>query len=206
MYLAKTPWIVKKMYPNFLWNINTKDKVLYLTFDDGPNANVTPLALDLLAKYNAKATFFCIGKNAENYPNVYQQVLDAGHKVGNHTHNHLNGFATKDNEYLSNIQQATKVIDTQLFRPPYGRITRFQAKLLSQSSMKFTIVMWDVLSGDFDPKITKQRCANNVVLNAKNGSIVVFHDSDKAKENMLFALETTLKTFANKGFTFEVLP
>jgi peptidoglycan-N-acetylglucosamine deacetylase len=207
MYLIKTPWWLKALYPKFIWNINVANKVLYLTFDDGPHPTATPFVLNELKKYNAKATFFCIGKNVVEQPIIYQQILDEGHAVGNHTYNHLNGWKTNDEEYVQNIQAAAKVIDSHLFRPPYGRITRFQARLVESqfkiSNLKFKIIMWDVLSGDFDTNITPQKCLANVVLHAKQGSIILFHDSTKAWDRMSYALPKVLEHFSKEGYRFE---
>jgi len=152
-YFVKTPWWLKKLYPRCTWDIPSREKVLYLTFDDGPHAEVTPFVLDTLQQYNAKGTFFCIGKNVATHKDIYRNMLDAGHRAGNHTFNHLNGWKATDQHYLKNILEAGKYIDSNLFRPPYGRITRFQVKLLtgirnSPVNSNFSIIMWDVLSGD----------------------------------------------------------
>lgn len=206
MYLVKTSWWLKAMYPSFVWNKPTKDKVLYLTFDDGPHPTITPFVLEQLQEYNAKATFFCIGKNIVEYPQIYQQILQEGHTVGNHTHHHLNGWKTKNKVYLENIQLAAKYIDSTMFRPPYGRIKKSQGKQLLTSNSKLrTIVMWDVLSADFDTKITPEKCLQNVTKNAKSGSIIVFHDSDKAWNRLQYALPKTLDYFSKIGYRFEAL-
>jgi peptidoglycan-N-acetylglucosamine deacetylase len=201
-YLIKTPWWLKKLYPSSLtWDIPGNEKVLYLSFDDGPHPTATPFVLDTLKKFNAKATFFCIGKNVVEHKGIYQRIIEEGHKVGNHTFNHLNGWKTKDREYIHNVMQAADYIDSNLFRPPYGRISRFKIELLKNSGYK--IIMWDVLSGDFDIKETKEQCATNVLLQAKPGSIVVFHDSEKAFERMCHALPIVLEKFSADGFTFK---
>lgn len=203
MYLVKTPWLIKKWYSNFIWNFNTIEKTIYLTFDDGPHPTITPKVLSILNQFNAKATFFCIGKNVTLYPNVFEQIINAGHTIGNHTEHHLNGWKTADETYIKSIDEAASKIDSKLFRPPYGRITKFQAKLLMAKGYK--IVMWDVLSGDFDILLEKEQCAENVLLNATNGSIVVFHDSEKANEKMEFALSKILVHFTSKGYLFKSL-
>ena len=203
MYLAKTPWIVKKLYSNYVWNMNKNDKIIYLTFDDGPHPTITNFVLDILKKHNAKASFFCIGKNVELYFDVYNRIINEGHTVGNHTQNHLKGWQTKDEIYLKDIEQAATNIDSKLFRPPYGRITKFQSSLLIEQGYK--VIMWDVLSGDFDINLSKEKCAENVLLNATNGSIIVFHDSEKAKERIEYALPKVLEYFSNLGYEFKNL-
>ena len=204
-YFVKTPWLLKKFYPSCIWEIHTQKKIIYLTFDDGPHPIATPFVLHELNKYNAKATFFCIGKNVAEHPDIYKKILNEGHRVGNHTHNHLNGWKTSDSEYLSNIEQAAKYIDSNLFRPPYGRITKFQSSCLKKSREDLKIIMWDVLSADFDRKISGETCALNVIGNTKKGSIVIFHDSEKAFERMKIALPETLNFFAGKGYNFEAI-
>ncbi|HLX94028.1 MAG TPA: polysaccharide deacetylase family protein [Puia sp.] len=203
-YFVKTPWLLKKCYPGCLWNMPRSEKKIYLTFDDGPHPEATPFVLEQLAKYNAKATFFCIGKNVQEYPEVYKRILEAGHLTGNHTHNHLNGWQVTDREYFENIRLAKKYIDSNLFRPPYGRISRFQLKALTDSA-NFKVVMWDVLSADFDREVTAEKCASIVRKYSEEGSIVIFHDSEKAMQRMQHALPETLDYFTKKGFRFETL-
>ena len=202
MYLIKTPWWLRALYPSFIWKINTNQKVLYLTFDDGPHATETPFVLDQLKRYDAKATFFCIGNNVVQHPNIYDRILAEGHAVGNHTFNHLNGWKTKDEEYINDIDKAAKEIDSTLFRPPYGRITRFQSSVISRQS---SIIMWDVLSGDFDTDLQPQRCLANVLYHSKKGSIIVFHDSSKAWERMSYCLPRLLEHFTQEGYRFKAL-
>ena len=206
-YFVKTPWWLKKFYSKRLWNSNTKKRIIYLTFDDGPHPDATIFVLDELKKYNAKATFFCIGKNVATYPDIYRYILDEGHSVGNHTYQHLNGWETKNNVYLNDVAEAAKYIDSPLFRPPYGRINSFQAKYIGKAlrNEKAKIVMWSVLSGDFDPMISKERCLENVVLNSKAGSIVVFHDSEKAFTHLQYTIPKVLQFFSKKGYLFESL-
>lgn len=209
MYLVKTPWWLKAIYPSFVWNMPRNEKAIYLTFDDGPHETATPFVLDELRKFNAKATFFCIGRNVQELPTIYQRILDEGHTVGNHTFNHLNGWKTDNATYLGNIQQAAGIIQSNLFRPPYGRIKKSQAKLFHQeppiSNSQSTIIMWDVLSGDFDAALSSEKCLNNVLRNATNGSIIVFHDSTKAWDRMNYALPKVLEHFSRQGFRFESL-
>ncbi len=184
-YLVKTPGLLKKFYSECVWNFSREEKVIYLTFDDGPHPQATPYVLDLLKQFNAQATFFCIGKNVAAYPDIYKRILNEGHRTGNHTFNHLNGKKTPDEEYIRNIKEARKYIDSDLFRPPYGRISKFQIRLLTAAEnikqpAVFKIIMWDVLSADFDVSISAEKCAKNVTSNAGAGSIIVFHDSEKA--------------------------
>jgi len=206
------PWLVRKLYPTLTWQKATDQKIIYLTFDDGPHPEATPFVLEQLKAYNAKATFFCIGKNVLQYPDIYRQIIDEGHKVGNHTFDHVNGWKTKDDIYIANIYKAAQYIDSELFRPPYGRITKFQIKLLQKheenaatARQKFDIVMWSVLSGDFDTNLSPEQCLQHVLLNAKQGSIVVFHDSTKAWERMQYALPKVLHYFSNEGYAFHAL-
>lgn len=210
-YLIKTPRLLKKLYPGCTWDIDTEEKVIYLTFDDGPHPIATPYVLDVLQQYQAKATFFCIGKNVVEHPVLYRQILDEGHRTGNHTHNHLNGWKIKNDQYINNIVEAAQHIDSNLFRPPYGRITPFQVKILSEiaaykgANRNFRIIMWDVLSGDFDPGLSVDDCALNVISRSKKGSIVVFHDSEKAFPRMKGALPAVLKHFSARGYRFEAI-
>ncbi|MBS1654581.1 MAG: polysaccharide deacetylase family protein [Bacteroidetes bacterium] len=203
-YFIKTPWWLKKIYKSYVWSIPSNEKVLYLTFDDGPHPVATPFALDVLKKYNAKATFFCIGKNVVAYPGIYKRIIDEGHAVGNHTFNHLNGWKTDDKIYINDIAEAAKHIDSSLFRPPYGKIKLFQAKQVSKVlNQPAKVIMWDVLSADFDERVSQDECLSNVVLNAKNGSIIVFHDSEKALAKMCYAVPNLLDFFTKNGFHFE---
>ena len=206
-YFVRTPWWLKKIYSSYIWSIDTKEKILYLTFDDGPHPVATPFVLDELKKYNAKATFFCIGKNVVAEQEIYKRIINEGHAVGNHTQNHLNGWETKNDIYLKDINEAGTFIDSTLFRPPYGRITSFQAKHVKDALKKpfAKIIMWDVISGDFDNSLTGQQCLQNVILNAKNGSIIVFHDSQKAFSRLEFFLPAVLNFFETKGYRFEKL-
>ncbi|MBC7935245.1 MAG: polysaccharide deacetylase family protein [Rhizobacter sp.] len=204
-YLVKTPTWVKKLYPKRTWEITGSGKEIFLSFDDGPHPVHTGFVLDELRKYNAKATFFCIGKNVAEHPEVYRRIVEEGHAIGNHTHNHLNAWKVKDGAYLNNIDMARRYIDSNLFRPPYGKINSFLVNQLLSPAYSLRTIMWTVLSGDFDTRITNARCLENVLLHAKEGSIVVFHDSDKAQERMRFALPEVLKYFSEKGFVFSAV-
>jgi len=200
MYLVKTPWWLRMIYAGYTWRMPTNEKTIYLTFDDGPHEIATPFVLDTLKQYDAKASFFCIGKNVRLHPAIYQRILQEGHAVGNHTENHLNGWHTPNTEYLINIQQAEEVISSHLFRPPYGRIKRSQAKALDKQ-----IIMWDVLSGDFDPLLTPEACLAYCIKHTEAGSIVVFHDSAKALKKVQYALPKVLDYFTQQGFQFKGL-
>ena len=206
MYLVKTPFWLRALYPACTWKMPSTDKVIYLSFDDGPHPEATPFVLDQLKKYHAKASFFCIGKNVLSFANIYEQILQEGHVVGNHTYDHLNGWKTDTASYLENIKSASNLIVSNLFRPPYGRISRNQLKNIAADKwMPQQIIMWDVLSGDFDLKLTGEQCARNVIKHAKSGSIVVFHDSAKAWDRLQVALPLVLDYFSNLDYRFEVI-
>lgn len=206
MYLIKTTFLLRAFYPSCVWKMPTHKKVIYLSFDDGPHPIATPFVIEQLEKYNAKASFFCIGKNVVEYPAIYQQLIQQGHTVGNHTMHHLNGWKTEDDLYLQNIAQASTYIQSNFFRPPYGRIKRSQIrKIRADKSLPQEIIMWDVLSGDFDTSINGQQCLSNVLKHTKAGSIVVFHDSAKAWDRLQVALPATLDYFTQKGFQFRAL-
>ena len=203
-YFIKPPWWLKKLYRACIWDIPAKEKVLYLTFDDGPHPQATAFVLDELKKYNAKATFFCIGKNVTLHSPIYRRILDEGHRVGNHTFNHLNGWKTKDITYFKDVAAAAKHIDSSLFRPPYGKASRWQIKHLTGAGpFNMKVIMWSVLSADFDPEVSPEDCLQNVILAAKPGDIIVFHDSEKAWRNLAYALPKVLMYFTGRGYRFE---
>ncbi len=202
MYLIKTPNFIKKLFPNYFWNIDTTEKVLYITFDDGPIPEVTPQVLNILDQYNAKATFFCVGSNVKKYDSVFNQVIDAGHTIGNHTFTHKDGWQTDRISYFHDVRHCARLVNSDLFRPPYGRLKMKQAQFLQRH---YKIVMWDVLSGDFDPNISTEKCYKNVINNATNGSIIVFHDSLKAEQKVLNVLPRVLEYFASLGYRFEAI-
>jgi len=202
MYLVKTPLLLKALYPKLLWDAGGNSRSIFVTFDDGPIPIVTPFVLNILKQYNAKATFFCIGDNVRKHPEVFEQVKNEGHAIGNHTFNHLNGWHTDDKTYLDNFLQADELIGSKLFRPPYGRIKRAQVKLLQQAKPGIKIVMWNVLSADFDAATSPEKCLDNVIKNVKGGEIVLFHDSLKARERMEYALPRALEYWSKEGFEF----
>jgi peptidoglycan-N-acetylglucosamine deacetylase len=203
LYFVNTPWWLKKYYNNCVWQMPATKKVIYLTFDDGPHPSATNFVLDELNKYQAKATFFCIGKNVVENEGLYQKILLNNHAVGNHTQHHLNGWKTPNDVYMQNIATAKQYIDSNLFRPPYGRITKFQLQLLQHPAYNLQPIMWSVLSGDFDVTLSAEKCLKNVLNNTKSGGIVVFHDSEKAFEKLQFVLPKVLAHFAEKGYVFE---
>ncbi len=202
MYLTKTPFWLRSLYPSLVWRMPVEgEKKIYLTFDDGPHPQATPFVLEQLAAYGAKATFFCIGKNVVAEPEIYQRIIAEGHSIGNHTQHHLNGWKTDDVTYLNDIAMAERSIASNLFRPPYGRIKRSQIKSLQQQQKK--IIMWDVLSADFDTRLTGEACLAYVLYHTQPGSIILFHDSEKAWDRMSVALPKVLKHFSERGFRFE---
>ncbi|MBC8464245.1 MAG: polysaccharide deacetylase family protein [Bacteroidetes bacterium] len=201
--LVKTPSFLHQLFPDLLWRFSTNEKVLYLTFDDGPHPLLTPWVLNCLKQFQAKATFFCVGNNVEKYPDVYEQIISEGHHVGNHTHNHLRGWTTTSEKYVDNVHQCQKLVNSTLFRPPYGRITPKQIRQLKRT---YKIVMWDVLSWDFSQQTPPEKCLNNVIDHSKSGSIIVFHDNKNAEENMKHALPLILSHFSKLGYCFEVIP
>jgi peptidoglycan/xylan/chitin deacetylase (PgdA/CDA1 family) len=192
MYTLSTPAWLHKLYVDAIWDMPlSQPPAVYLTFDDGPHKTITPFVLDLLQHYDARASFFCIGKNVMAHPDIYRRILDEGHTIGNHTHNHLNGWKTDTKDYVENVMLAKQFIDSSYFRPPYGKIKPMQAKQLK--ALGYHIVMWSLLSADFDTGITPERCLENVVFNIKPGDIVVFHDSEKAYDRMSYALPRVLE-------------
>ncbi|RLK03243.1 polysaccharide deacetylase family protein [Tenacibaculum discolor] len=206
LYFIKTPRILKQLFAKYTWSFFTNKKEIYLTFDDGPIPQVTEFVLDQLHNFNAKATFFCIGDNIRKHPAVFSRIVNEGHSVGNHTFNHLNGWKSSNTVYIENTSKCESLLPdqkTKLFRPPYGKIKRKQAKQLLASDYK--IIMWDVLSADFDSSITKEKCLQNVLENAQNGSIIVFHDSIKASDKLYYALPKVLKEFSQRGYDFKAI-
>jgi peptidoglycan/xylan/chitin deacetylase (PgdA/CDA1 family) len=208
-YWIKTNTIIKRYFSNYIWDIPNKDNKIYLTFDDGPTSEITAWILQLLKEENIKATFFCIGKNILAQPEIFNQIIQEGHAIGNHTNNHINGWKNSNETYVENTKKCDAIIkdttdkDTRLFRPPYGRIKSKQAQRIKELGYK--IIMWDVLSADFDQHISPEKCLTNVTSSVKPGSIIVFHDSLKASKNLKFALPKAIKQLKQKGFTFETI-
>lgn len=205
MYLVKSPLLLKWYYPSLTWNKSRTEKVIYLTFDDGPIPDVTDFVLKTLKDQQVSATFFCIGDNIRKHPSIFQRLLDEGHQVGNHTYNHLKGWKTDDATYLENFEQCQTLTGTNLFRPPYGRIRKSQIKDIRSRYPEMKIIMWDVLSGDFDLNLSPESCYHNVDKYVENGSIIVFHDSLKAFERMQYALPRVIANLKAKGYQFATL-
>jgi len=197
--------LLKWYYPSLTWHKNRDEQVIYLTFDDGPIPDVTEFVLKTLKTYSAKATFFCIGDNIRKHPGIFSKIKNDGHSIGNHTYNHLRGWATPDNAYLDNFNQCQQLTQTSLFRPPYGRIRKTQISGIRKLVPGMEIIMWDVLSGDFDHGLTPEKCLRNVLRHTTNGSIVVFHDSIKAFDRLKHALPGLLHHFSARGYQFRAL-
>jgi peptidoglycan/xylan/chitin deacetylase (PgdA/CDA1 family) len=204
IFPLRTPFLLRKIYPNYYWKINTNEPKIYLTFDDGPIPEVTPFVLDTLKSYQAKSTFFCIGDNIRKHPEVFRRIEDEGHIAANHTFNHLSGWKTDNESYLLNIEECKAYLSgsNNLFRPPYGRIRKSQAGRLSR---EYKIIMWDVLTGDFDKGMDPQKCLQRTIKLTRPGSIVVFHDSLKAERVLRYVLPDYLNHFSKLGFQFEIL-
>jgi peptidoglycan-N-acetylglucosamine deacetylase len=219
MYFNNIEWILSKIYPSLVWSGKNTDKTIFLTFDDGPIPGVTEYVLEQLNLFKAKATFFCVGQNIEKYPAIYQKILQAGHRTGNHTYNHLNGWKTGDEKYYSNINACGQIMNAEkalvpsspitshqspinLFRPPYGKIRMRQ---ISKLKNEYRIVMWGVLSGDYNQKLSAEKCLHKSIKYSGPGSIIVFHDSFKAEKNLKYVLPRYLEHFSELGYKFESL-
>jgi peptidoglycan/xylan/chitin deacetylase (PgdA/CDA1 family) len=203
MNLLRPPEILKQLTQNWLtWEMPAVGKKLYLTFDDGPVAEVTPEVLQILKQFDAKATFFCVGENVSKHPELFARIQAEGHAVGNHTYNHAQAWKTPAGEYLRNVDECKQIIDSRLFRPPHGQLTPW---LIQQLRKDYRIIMWTVLSGDYDMRISPTQCLDNAIRHTRPGSIVVFHDSIKAKRNMLYALPLFLEHCSKQGYEFALL-
>lgn len=208
-FWVKTNRFIKAIFPKYVWDIPNNEKKVYLTFDDGPIPEITEWVLDQLTQYKAKATFFCIGDNIEKHPEIFQKIIENNHSIGNHTFNHLKGWETSSKQYIENAEKCAHIMATfkirntnpKLFRPPYGKIKPSQAKALRQSGYK--IIMWDVISMDFDANISPEQCLDNVTKHIKSGSIIVFHDSSKAWQNLQYVLPKTLEFLKKNEFVCE---
>ena len=207
-FLHKSNFLLRRVYPNFLWRLDAEvlhEPTIYLTFDDGPIPEVTEFVLDQLEQYQAQATFFCIGDNVSKHRSIFYKVIEAGHAIGNHTFNHLNGWKTHDEVYWANIRKCQRQMNvpTSLFRPPYGRVKKSQAVGIEA---EFSVVMWDVLTGDFDRSLSPETVLQKSIQYTEPGSIVVFHDSLKAWPNMHYALPRYLAHFTELGYQFRAVP
>lgn len=205
--VSPAPWL-RKLYPSAIWSKSNSEKKIYLTFDDGPTPAITVFVLDSLAQYDAKATFFCIGKNALEHPSILKKIKVAGHTIGNHTQHHLNGWKTNNKIYFEEVAACSETINDilgqapTLFRPPYGKATHSQYRLLSKD---YQLVFWDVLSMDYDVNIAPEKVLSNVLDYTKSGSVIVFHDSAKAGHSLQYVLPKVLAYFSQKGYTFAAL-
>ena len=199
---VKPPYLARLFFPQLLWEIKTSSKEIFLTYDDGPHPEITPRVLEILDEFDAKATFFCVGENVEKYPDTYAAIIEKGHRTGNHSHNHLNGWKTKNKDYFDNVARCRELVRSKLFRPPFGRIKPSQARVLRRD---YKIVMWSVLSRDFDKNVSPEQCLQNVIRFTKPGSVVVFHDSMKASANLLYALPGFLEYFTERRFAFKLI-
>ena len=205
-YIVHPPEIVRHLFKRYTWKLvpeDDNDKVIYITIDDGPIPEMTPGTLDMLAQYNAKATFFCVGDNVRKYPDLFERIKAEGHSIGNHTFNHLNGLRTKVSEYIDNVKLADPLINSNLFRPPHGRMKHRQTIALSEGRK---IILWDVLSKDYDTRVSPERCWQNVENYVSNGSIILFHDNIKATPRQRYALEKTLQRYTEEGYQFKTIP
>lgn len=185
------------------WDYHGDQKDVYITFDDGPTPKGTPWILDRLAEANAKATFFCLGRNVDKFPDVYNQILSSGHTVGNHTYSHLKGFRTSKKRYLEDIHLAANLIDSRLFRPPYGKFYPGQARAILE---QYDIIMWDVLSRDYNTRLNGEQVLKNVTRSVKPGSIILFHDSNRTSHNLYYALPRTLEFLQESGYKMKAIP
>lgn len=200
MYTSR---LIKYAYPGyFIWDMPAENKNLYLTFDDGPVVGITDKILKILDDFKVKATFFCVGENVAREPDLYRELINKGHTTGNHTYNHLNGWKTDSETYLGNVAKCASVVNSDIFRPPYGRITYKQAGVLKKH---YKIIMWTLLTYDFDKRISPAKCLEKALKHTRNGAIVVFHDNIKAFSNMSYALPQYIENSLNKGYTFKTL-
>ena len=202
MLIEQPSIFLRWIYPSAIWRMNPHKKSVYLTFDDGPIPEATPYVLEVLDHYGIKATFFMVGDNIRKYPEVYQMVVERGHRVGNHTFNHIGGLRHSNAEYLENTEKANGLMATNLFRPPHGWMRWFQYRLLRKH---YRIIMWDLVTRDYSKRMTALDVVNNVKRYARNGSIITFHDSLKSIEKLQTALPESIEWLINEGYSFEVI-
>ncbi len=198
--MVRIPALIRKIFFDIIWKIPGQTPSIYLTFDDGPGPELTPWILKTLESYKIKATFFCVGENVEKYPELYNNIILGGHSTGNHTFSHINGWKSGVKEYIYDVEKAAKFINSKLFRPPYGRIRHLQKKALKK---KYEIVMWNVLSKDYDQSLTEWEVLENVLNYANPGSVVVFHDNVIVEEKLKFVLPKVIEHYLYKGYTFK---
>ncbi len=203
MFIVRPPEIITRFMPRVTWGFYGEHKKVFLSFDDGPTPDVTPWVLNCLKQYNAKATFFCLGRNVDHNPEIYRQILNEGHSVGNHTYSHLKGYGTRNQQYFDDIELAGNLIESELFRPPYGRILGSQ---ISEILKNYRIIMWDVLSYDYNRRVSGDVIVRNVTNNVRSGSIIVFHDSAKARKNLYHALPKVLEFLNIEGYEMLAIP
>jgi peptidoglycan/xylan/chitin deacetylase (PgdA/CDA1 family) len=204
MILPSTvPRIIQKLFPRRVWQLDTDQKIAYISFDDGPHERITPMVLQLLKKHDALATFFCIGDRVNKHPECFEQIKKAGHAVGNHTYQHVNGWKTDLINYMEDVQKADALIGSKIFRPPYGRLTSAQFQRLEVEGYK--TIMWTILSGDYDKRLSPDECTKRVLNSLKPGAIILFHDSEKAEKNMMVALGNLLEEGISRGYVFKSL-
>ena len=201
MFIEQPPQLIRQLYPRACWRMNVSERAIYLTFDDGPIPEVTPWVLDVLDKYKIKATFFMVGDNVRKHPDEYKMVVERGHRIGNHSFNHLKGFAESTEHYLANIDKASAYISSDLYRPPHGIMRMSQYRALCEC---YRIIMWDLVTRDYNPKLTGEQVLDKVKRYARNGSIITFHDSLRATHNLYYALPRAIEWLLAEGYEFKV--
>lgn len=202
MYLKKIYPPIQWLYPQYTWRVKTLEKKIFLTFDDGPCPDVTDPILDILDQYQVKATFFCIGREVDRYPDLYQRTIAHGHRIGNHSYSHISGYKMSAKEYVADVAKASKLIESNLYRPPYGKMKRSQSQAIAHN---YKIMMWDIMPGDFDPKVSAQECYKHIISGARPGSIIVLHDNLKSKKSVLDVLPRAIEHLLETGYAFDTL-
>lgn len=201
MFIEQPPQFIRQLYPRACWRMNATERSVYLTFDDGPIPETTPWILDVLDRYNIKATFFMVGDNVRKHPDEFKMVVERGHRIGNHTYNHLRGLRETTTRYVANVEKADCYLSTNLFRPPHGLMSRSQYQVLSK---RYRIVMWDLVTRDYNPKLSGEQVLDIVKRYARPGSIITFHDSLRAPHNLHYALPRAIEWLLSEGYEFRV--